>query len=102
MRAEARRFREYNKILESFGHQAMIYDDFVDVTCDLLEATAARLPNSDGGAALLAAFNTLDSDYIVHHFRVHKLPWKSAIQILLTDFLANYKYMDAVTCPTLR
>ena len=34
-----------------------LYEDFIEPTANLLEQQAARLPNHDGDALLLSAFN---------------------------------------------
>jgi len=65
------KLREYNKILDDLGYDRIMYEDFVDATLNLLEKTAASLPNHDGGRTILETFNDTDtSSGIICHFRV--------------------------------
>lgn len=58
-------------MMDAVGFSDTVYEDFAEVTFDLLEQTAASLPHHDGGASLLASFNEPSIwSAISYHFRV--------------------------------
>ena len=77
------RLKSLNNLLNAVGHTPTIYEDFVEVTFNLLERTREELPSLDGGAMLLSSFNDHNTAAaIITHFRV-SLPLSiSQIQVL--------------------
>ena len=68
---ELAKLKVYNKRFDSVGFFDYLYEDIIEKTFHLLEQTAASLPNHDGGAALLDAFNDPNTqNNLVYHFRV--------------------------------
>ncbi|KAL8675217.1 MAG: hypothetical protein Q9168_000337 [Polycauliona sp. 1 TL-2023] len=73
---EVARLISHNNALDSVGYARDIYEDFTDVTLDLLKETAATLPAHDDGAALLASFNDASiCNAIIMHFRLITSAW---------------------------
>lgn len=72
IRAELERLKGCSRtMLDEVGYNETIYGDFADETFDMLEKLASNLPNHDGGASLLASFNTMSVwSAITYHFRV--------------------------------
>ena len=71
IRTEMVKLTSFNKTLVNLGYDTMLFEDFVDATLELLERTAASLPNHDGEAIILQTFNEDEtSSQIVYHFRV--------------------------------
>ena len=70
-RAEAGRLKTLNNLLDATGQEAFMYEDWVDLTLNLLEQTASISSAQDNEAALLEAFNDLETaNAITQHFRV--------------------------------
>ena len=68
---EVARLTSLNNLLDTVGYLRDIYEDFTDVTLQLLKETAATLPSQIGGAALLESFNDAAvCNAIIMHFRV--------------------------------
>ncbi len=68
---EEARLKSLDNLLRSVGWEEHAYEDFVEETILLLRSTAASIPVTDGGAALLNSFNDLSvSNAIITHFRV--------------------------------
>ncbi|KAL2037943.1 hypothetical protein N7G274_009418 [Stereocaulon virgatum] len=87
---ELTKLQNYIKRFESVGFPDFAYEDIVDVTFDLLRQTAASLPNSDGGAALLAAFNDVSTqNSLVYHFRLITAAWMKSHDAFYADFLPD-------------
>ncbi|KAL9101028.1 MAG: hypothetical protein Q9163_003670 [Psora crenata] len=75
-RGEAERLRSLNKLLDDTGQEAFMYEDWVELTLSLLEQTASASAGPDKEAALLKAFNDLDTaNAITQHFRMITSAW---------------------------
>ncbi|KAL6713587.1 hypothetical protein ACLMJK_009052 [Lecanora helva] len=90
IRVEAARLRSCNTMLLATGFSEDAFDLFVDETVDLLEKTAASLPNHDGGASLLTAFNDAGrSSAITYHFRLLTSAWMKTYPDIYAGFLTG-------------
>ncbi|KAK3172527.1 hypothetical protein OEA41_005849, partial [Lepraria neglecta] len=90
VQTELTKLQEYIKRFESVGFPDYAYEDIVDVTFALLEQTAASLPNHDGGAALLAAFNDVTTqNSLTFHFRLITAAWMKSHDAFYADFLPD-------------
>ena len=75
IRTEAERLKSLNNLLDATGQEAFMYEDWVEVTLELLETTARNLSTQDNEAALLKAFNDQETaNAITQHFRVSASP----------------------------
>lgn len=60
-----------NNLLDATGQEAFMYEDWVELTLNLLEQTASIESAQDNETALLEAFNDLETaNAITQHFRV--------------------------------
>ncbi|KAI9703214.1 MAG: hypothetical protein M1836_007779 [Candelina mexicana] len=73
---EEARLKSLDNLLRSVGWEEHAYEDFVEETILLLRSTAASIPVTDGGAALLNSFNDPNiSNAIITHFRLITSAW---------------------------
>jgi len=71
IRVEAERLKSLNQLLDETGQEAEMYEDWVEVTLELLEKMAGMSSIKDKEVALLEAFNELETaNAITQHFRV--------------------------------
>ena len=62
-----------NNLLDATGQEAFMYEDWVELTLNILEQTASITSVEDNEAALLEAFNDLETaNAITQHFRVRQ------------------------------
>ncbi|KAI9796063.1 MAG: hypothetical protein M1835_004729 [Candelina submexicana] len=76
LQIEEARLKSLDNLLRSVGWEEHAYEDFVEETILLLRSTAASIPVTDGGAALLNSFNDPNiSNAIITHFRLITSAW---------------------------
>ncbi|KAL9640183.1 MAG: hypothetical protein Q9204_000811 [Flavoplaca sp. TL-2023a] len=92
---EVARLTSLNNVLDSVGYASDIYEDFTDVTLDLLRETAATLPGHDDGAALLASFNEPSvCNAIIMHFRLVTSAWMKTHADSYIHYTENQSIQD--------
>ncbi|KAL8998844.1 MAG: hypothetical protein Q9169_002182 [Polycauliona sp. 2 TL-2023] len=92
---EVARLTSLNNVLDEVGYARDIYEDFTDVTLDLLKETAATLPVHDDGAALLASFNDASvCNAIIMHFRLVTSAWMKTNGDSYIHYIENQSIQD--------
>ncbi|KAI9833326.1 MAG: hypothetical protein M1819_003721 [Sarea resinae] len=88
--AEQARLKSLNNLLNNAGFQEYLYEDFVDETLQLLRETAATVPVTDDGEALLASFNDPNvSNAVITHFRLLTSAWMKTNQEAYQPFIID-------------
>ncbi len=78
---EQTRLRSLNNLLNRAGFQSHLYEDYVDVTLDLLGELADLVPSSTAESTLWERFNDADvSNAIIAHLRVRRR-WASLLHM---------------------
>ncbi|KAL8925588.1 MAG: hypothetical protein Q9172_002158 [Xanthocarpia lactea] len=92
---EVARLTSLNNLLDTVGYLRDIYEDFTDVTLQLLKDTAATLPSHVGGAALLESFNDAAvCNAIIMHFRLVTSAWLKTHADSYVHFTENQSIED--------
>lgn len=90
---EIARLQSLNNLLNDMGYDETVYEDFVNVTTELLRDLANA---ADPGSMLLERFNDAEtSNAIIVHLRVCLVKSETSASCMLTRVSDDYKRMDA-------